>query len=201
MVLQREQPDADDARGHHDGEHHNRDGAEAEQQAEAAVRGQEREGGQVDAAALLLPKGRRVVGQPVKDEEDEGRQQQQRHGRVAQPAVPPPPPKVEREVLRDGQARRVDVVAPTVAPVEVVPGPVVLRVLPPPVRVGRERQQRAEPTHRVVGGARRQERGMAAIMLDDEGAHGQRRRRQGERRHQPPPAAGQAGVHGGDHRH
>src|ERR1700722_13664851 len=89
-------------------------------------------------------------------------------------AVESPTPGAEGVVLGDREAGRVYVASVGVAPVEVVPGAVVFRVVAPPLGVRRQCQQRAEPPEKVVGTARAEEGSMAAIVLNDKGPHRQR---------------------------
>ena len=69
-------------------------------------------------------------------------------------SVESPTPGAEGIVLGDREAGRVYVASVGVAPVEVVPGAVVVRVMAPPLSVRRQCQQRAEPPEIVVGAAR-----------------------------------------------
>src|SRR5215211_4455172 len=95
-------------------------------------------------------------------------------------------------VLGNGQAGRVDVAAVAGTAVKVVPGGMMLGMLPAPVRIGRQREDRAEPAQRVVGPTRCEEGAMTTIVLDDEGPYGQSCGRQHQQWHQPPPAIGKA---------
>ena len=180
-------------RGDHHGEQHRRHRPDAQHRAQPAITGGEREVREVHAAPLPAPGRRRVKGDAVEHEEHQRRQQQLRQQRVPHGTVSEAAPSPHGPVLRDRRACRVNVGA-AVAAVEVVPDRVVPRVLAPPVPVGREGEQRAEPAHRVVRAPRAEQRAVPAVVLEGEDPHHQARRRQGERQDRP-ASQGKADMH------
>src|SRR5436305_3766773 len=105
-----------------------------------------------------------------------------RYDWVTRQTIEPPSPSTEPNVFCDSYARGVDVETARGPPVQIVPGTVVPRVLPPPERIRRQGHQAAQTAENIIGPLRPEEGSVTAIVLNDEDPHeetgGEHRQRQ-----------------------